>query len=230
MSDNIKEKIRKLLNLANNSGATEAEAANAMAMASALMLKYNIEITDEPDLQVVGQSERYMKGYSESWHHSCSSAAAMLYSCKNIIHNRGERGYSFVGRLNNTQMAGETLNFIINQIEIFYKQYLPKGLSKSERANFRRTFKQAASMRIVNRVWEILEELKTNDNKALEYTGSKALVVIQSIKQQLEEAEAFLVDKMPHIKEMKSRVPQGGLGTHAGIQAGNQVELNRKMK
>ena len=38
----IIQRIRKLLTLANNSGATEAEAQNAMAMAQRLMIKYNI--------------------------------------------------------------------------------------------------------------------------------------------------------------------------------------------
>lgn len=230
MSENIKQKIRKLLNLANNAGATEAEAANAMAMASALMLKYNIEVTDEPDEQKVVRSDRYCVGYTESWHISCCSAAAMLYSCKNIVHNRGDSGYSFVGRANNVEMAGETMLYIINQVEMLYKQALPKGLSKGDRAEFRRTFKQACAMRVVNRVWQILEDMKSSDAKAIEYTGSKALVVVESIKQQLQEAADFLKLTMPDLVPLKSRPKQVGSGTLAGIQAGERVQLNRKIQ
>lgn len=229
MSESIKQRVRKLLNLARDSGATEAEAANAMSMASALMLKYNIEVTDEPDAKTVGMSKRYCMGYSDSWHITCSSAAAMLYSCKNIVHNRGQAGYSFVGRLSNGEMAGETMEFLINQVEVLYKQYLPRGLSKEARAEFRRTFKQAAAMRLVNRVWEILEQMKKDDNKALEYTGSKALVIVESIKQQLKEAEDFMKQQIPGVKTMKTRVLQGGSGTRAGIEAGNRIEINRKV-
>lgn len=44
--DSIIKRIKKLLTLANNSGATEAEAKNAMAMAQRLMTKYNISMAN----------------------------------------------------------------------------------------------------------------------------------------------------------------------------------------
>ena len=45
-TDLIIKRIKKLLTLANNSGATEAEAKNAMAMAQRLMTKYNISMAN----------------------------------------------------------------------------------------------------------------------------------------------------------------------------------------
>ena len=45
-TDSIIKRIKKLLTLANNSGATEAEAKNAMAMAQRLMTKYNISMAN----------------------------------------------------------------------------------------------------------------------------------------------------------------------------------------
>jgi len=41
-SENIVERIRKLLRLAENAGATEAEAASALERASALLLRHNL--------------------------------------------------------------------------------------------------------------------------------------------------------------------------------------------
>lgn len=48
-TDSIIKRIKKLLTLANNSGATEAEAKNAMAMAQRLMTKYNISMANVGD-------------------------------------------------------------------------------------------------------------------------------------------------------------------------------------
>ena len=45
-TESIIKRIKKLLTLANNSGATEAEAKNAMAMAQRLMTKYNISMAN----------------------------------------------------------------------------------------------------------------------------------------------------------------------------------------
>ena len=45
-TNSIIKRIKKLLTLANNSGATEAEAKNAMAMAQRLMTKYNISMAN----------------------------------------------------------------------------------------------------------------------------------------------------------------------------------------
>ena len=45
-TESIIKRIKKLLTLANNSGATEAEAKNAMAMAQCLMTKYNISMAN----------------------------------------------------------------------------------------------------------------------------------------------------------------------------------------
>lgn len=230
MSNPIKDRIRKLLNLANNSGATEAEATAAMEMASALMLKYNIEVDPETDELKTIRGSKVLAGYDEPWHITCSAAAAMLYSCINIVHSRGEYGYSFVGRPENVEMAGELMLFIVDQVEQLYKQYLPKGLSKADRAEFRRTFKQACAMRVYNRAFEIMEQFKNNDAKALEYTGSRALVVVESIKQQLDEARDFIAKEMPDVKDLVERPKKYGSGTRAGIEAGNKVELNRKIR
>lgn len=228
--NNIKDRIRKLLNLANNKGATEAEATSAMEMASALMLKHNIQVDPETDELKTTRGNPVLGGYDEPWHITCSSTAALLYSCLNVVHDRGTNGYSFVGRPENVEMAGETMLFLIDQVEILYKQYLPKGLSKVDRAEFRRTFKQACAMRVYNRAWDIMEQFKNNDAKALEYTGSKALVVVESIKQQLDEAREFLTRDMPEVKTLVQRPKKYGSGTLAGIDAGEHVELNRKVR
>ena len=49
MEEPIIKRIQKLLRLANDRGATRAEAENAMAMAQRLMTKYNISVANVSD-------------------------------------------------------------------------------------------------------------------------------------------------------------------------------------
>lgn len=229
MSQAIKDKIRKLMNLATNQGSTEGEAANAMAMASSLMLRYNIELDPETDELKVIKGSRILEGYDEAWHLTCSSAAATLCHVKNVTYNRGRGGYYFVGRKESVETAEQMMVFIIDQVEQQYKLNLPKGLDKATRAEFRRTFKYACANRVMSRAWDIVEQFRNNDAMALEYTGSRALVVVESIDLQLKEIKDFMSQTMPDVTELTTRPRQGGNGTLAGLRAGDRVELNKKV-
>lgn len=227
MDNNIKEKIKKLLNLGNNAGATEAEAERAMEMASALMLKYNItiEVDADTDQIKVMQSGIAMEGFSEAWHTTLASAAATLYACKVIRYpNYGVR---FVGRADSIDATEQTYRYLIEQVETQYKLNLPRGMTKSDRAEYRRTFKFACSQRVWTRAQKIMEQFRNNDAKALEYTGSRALVIVASIDKQLKECQEFM-DTLD-LKKARSVTRRMGSGTHDGLKAAEKVNLNRKL-
>jgi hypothetical protein len=226
MSQSIKDRIRKLLNLANNKGATEAEATNAMEMASALMLRYNIELEPDSDELKVIRGSTILEGYDEKWHLTCSSAAACLCYVQNVKYVDGHGGFYFVGRKDSVEAAEQLMVYIIDQVERLYKEHLPKGLPQPIRAEFRRTFKYACANRVMQRAWDIVEQFRNNDAVALEYTGSTALVVVESIDIQLKEARDFL-SKQSGVKDLVTRPPKGGNGTLVGLKAGDRVELNK---
>jgi len=82
--EKIHDKIRKLLRLARDKGANENEAANAMAMASQLMLAHNIEhVAEESE-----EESRVIKGHpmgagrGDKWETFIASATAKLYNCR----------------------------------------------------------------------------------------------------------------------------------------------------
>ncbi len=228
MNNPIKDRIRKLLNLANNAGATEAEATSAMEMATALMLKYNIELDPEEDQLKVKEGPVVLENLDEAWHLVACQAAAYLFMTKVVVCLPKGFGFYFVGRPQNIEMAADTAKFIIDQVERQYKLHLPPGLDKSTRAEFRRTFKYACAGRIMQRAYEIVDSFKKSDAKALEYTGSRALVIVESIELQLKEAKEYL-ETRENLKNVTTRPRKGGNGTLAGIRAGDRVELNRKI-
>jgi len=224
---NTINKIKKLLAVAQaGSGATENEAATAMEFASALMLKHNIEVQLDADDDEGAIEGMWHQGYDEIWHIQCASAAGFLYYCRPLI-RRSLGEIQFIGRADNISACEETLKFLVAEVERLSNAYLPKGLSKIDRANYRSTFKMACAMRLAARAWAIMETLRNDDAKAIAATGSKALVVVQTIDALLAEADAMMGND---VKTMTVRPRKAGLGTHDGRAAGNSVQLQKQVK
>lgn len=226
--ENIKQKIKKLLAVANNASASENESETAMAMAMGLMTKYNLQVNlVDDELKPISGEQRFHQ-LDENWHKVLVAASAMLFACTSIVFPRG--GCQFIGRPQNVEAAEDTLLYLVNQVERLYKQNLPKGLSKGERAEYRRTFKWACAVRVNIRAQQIVNSIKSNDEAALKYTGSRALVVVESIKAQLEEARAFMEKEFPDLRPAKYQPKKLGSGTEHGRMAGDLVEINRKVR
>lgn len=228
----IREKIKALLTLAGNEGATEAEAATAMAKASALMAKYNIEVSadeETEDSTIRGKWVYTDKDFQ--WHYYCAEAAQYLYSCRFIwSRHRKAGGFQFVGRPDNIAAAELTYKWIVDQVQRLYKEHLPKGMEKWERAEYRRTFKAACAVRVRARAWHIVSQLARDDTLAIEMTGSTALVVRSKQEQLFKEAD----DLINQDDTLRDNVPapktSAGRGTRDGLAAGDQVKLNEQIQ
>ena len=225
MSNSIREKIKKLLALANDSGATEAEAESAMEMATALMMKYNLSVDLDEERKTTIRGPHVMSNLDDKWHISAASAAAVLYSCRLIVMGGG--GFEFVGRPEAIDSVQDLTMFIVNQIEAQYKKHLPKGLSVSDRAEFRRTFKLACATKVHSRAWYIMEQLRNDDTKALQFTGSTALVVKRENELQLKAADEII--NSAGLRNTRHRNSKMGSGTLSGIRAANDVQLNKQL-
>jgi hypothetical protein len=221
----IVAKIKKLLALGQaNSGATDAEAEQAMRMAGALMLKHNIEVQLDDDTLPEAKQGDMIAGWGEPWHIEVANAAAYLYSCRVIVWKRlGD--VAFVGRPDNIDAARATADFLRAEVERLYKVNLPRGLSKQDRANYRSTFKFSCGRRLAARAWAIMETLRQDDAKAIEATGSRALVVVQSIDQMLAEADALLSD----VKKLPAKTYKFGLGSEDGRKAGDKIQMQKQV-
>lgn len=225
MTEAVVDKIKKLLRIGQaNSGATEAEAATAMSMAAALMLKHGLQVQLDDDKEVGAVQGEFVK-FEDTWNLQCASAVGYLYSCRWACLSRAQM-VAFVGRPDNIAAAEETFKFLCAEVERLYKARLPKGMSKEDRANFRRTFKFACARRLAARAWAIMEELRRDDVKAIGATGSRALVVVQSIDAQLAEADAMLKGKKVVVHKPRA----DGLGTLEGRRAGDTVQLQKQVQ
>jgi hypothetical protein len=211
--------IRKLLRLARDKGASEAEAASALAMAQKLMMQHNIEHIDDadPDVNKAVRGEWMHINRDDKWEILVGGAVAKLFTCRHVLIKRGG-SHQFVGKPENVRVAEVTFVWVCEQVEELYRLGLRTfksetgRLSKETRGNFRRSFKEACARRIYHRVNEIVAHARN------EIPEHMALVVVD---QSLAQADELLKGT----KEMRTQAFRPGLGSGAGYAAGDNVKL-----
>lgn len=217
--DDIKARIRKLLALGQSPN--EHEAAIAMTKAAELMMRHNLTEQDVTERKV---------GYGDSidtnqkrYRQIVANAIAHVCGCVAVYRSRDQRLFQFVGKEMNVVTAQAMYAFIVDQLEGLYKQFLPKGMSKRERGEYRKQFKLTCSIRIAHRLFAIDAQV----NPAGAEAGKNALVVRRD--QDREDANAALGDS---VGEFRQPVPaiRIGRGAIEGVMAGDTVQLQKTMK
>lgn len=218
----IKDRIKKLLNLARDKGASEHEAARALELATALMIRHGIEAKDVDDTPKLGSGA--FLSLDDRWHWFAARAVATLYGAIPLFSSK-RNGFAFVGRLDNVEACEITLAYVVDQIEQLYKVALPAGLSKSERSDFRRTFKQACALRVLNRAVDIVA---TFEEKGM--PECTALVVQDHRKTLQQEAHDFVMRQAGVKARNTSLSVKVSAGSILGHLAGDRVKLNREVE
>lgn len=221
----IVRKIQKLLAVANDSRGNEHVAANALTLAQKLMLEHNIS---EHDLGQFVESEikrgAWVPAPDRKWALMLAQAVATMYTCR-VLMSSGTTGfYRFAGRQLNVQVAEMTLPWLVEQVELFYQEGLRvvtarngRTLTKRQRAEFRRCFKEACALRVWQRAAEIIAKMRN------EIPGHKALVVIDNALGQIDESLKD-VEKGKNLEPIKA-----GLGSAMGVLAAERVQLQRQV-
>lgn len=223
MADKFRTLVRKLLAMASDPGASDNERGVAMAKAQRLIEEHNIELGDldnfEETIKVV-QGDRFAVKWKLPYHRVVFGAVAELYECRHLMWKLGANGHSFWGMSHQVEAAEETAIWIIAQIEDLYRVALKAfdgQLSKTQRAELRASFKDAAAARVVQRIFEIIAQRRINRD-------SRALVVVNTAKQKLDE-----MVKEGDIKSAKAVALREGFGTGAGYNAGAYVQIQKGM-
>jgi len=121
--DNVVERIRKLLRLAEDAGATEAEAASALERASALLLRHNltmdqVAVTGGDALPVTEQPIH--TGWAGSWRGTLLAILARHNLCSPLVSRQGKVDtVVVVGRPANVQATHALYDWIAAQLERF---------------------------------------------------------------------------------------------------------------
>ncbi|MBI3964097.1 MAG: DUF2786 domain-containing protein [Chloroflexi bacterium] len=211
---NIVDRIAKLLRLARDKAATEAEAANAAAKAQELLARYNLdeaEIELENAKPVVGEFVAG-EGFKAQWQLLLAGGVARAHFCI-VIRSRPAYTMRFIGREVNRLTAAIVYLFLVDQlqwlVEVEVKQYRQPswdgGITRSWKVNFLR-----------GAVRRLTERLLATANQTPQST---ALVVtlVEEAKEHYDRSGG----KARGYRPTRPSFP----GYHAGYAAGAKVKL-----
>lgn len=176
-----KAKIAKLLNMTVENGCSEDEQETAMIMAAGLAARLGIDLEAQRQAEPSPtQRKAIKKAFNQEFkiHQVLAfQAAGELYGCEVYAYSGGKGGCFFIGREENVELAEQTAFWLMRQVELLYKQNLPKGLSQTVRAQYRKTFKAACAHRVYQRAISLMRDMRMNNAAAQSATGQNALVV-----------------------------------------------------
>src|SRR5690348_12462268 len=158
VNEKIVDRIRKMLNLANDLAATEAERETALRMAYNLLAKYNLELADVQDKS---KQEKRVDNenicFGMPWVRQLSSAIAGLFFCEYYFDahkvNATQIRHHFVGKESNAVTAAVMADWITKSI---LKQC--RALYKHNLCTESREFATGASQRLRERIREMKEQ------------------------------------------------------------------------
>jgi hypothetical protein len=156
----VLDRVRKLLALGRDSGATEAERESAMRMAHKLLLKYNI---DQGEAEASGQKpeDRTVKHddyYGRPWARVISMSIAKLFFCEYIYTSATKAKntrHHFIGRESNAITACEMGRWLVESI---LREGKRRQRAEDESNIYFRSFATGASVAIYNRVERMIAE------------------------------------------------------------------------
>lgn len=222
--ENIKTKIQKLLALA--SSPNEHEAQRAMEMANALLLKYNLDMSELPeakdDREIV--EETFELGTSAfQWKIQLAVAIARHNFCEVLLGYRNRRLY-FIGRRCNVDATRDIYTWVTMQLLSICREERKRvnpvewDGRPMDGLRWQTSFCMGAVVRINHR---LIEQRRTQER---ETTGCTAMVLCN--KQAI---DAFLSENYPRLtKKSNNAARMDAAAYNAGKAAGDKVQLQRQ--
>lgn len=119
--EKILDRVKKMLAIANDAGATEGERDNALRMSYNLLAKHNLSMADLPTEENNEVRERQDTVISaDKWSRSLAQAVAKLFFCKYFYsrtNTSGKDKHCFVGRQSNCITARYMTEYLIKSVK-----------------------------------------------------------------------------------------------------------------
>lgn len=239
MDDKIKDKIQKLLNLANgNAAGGEHERDTAMKMALKLLTKHNLDLAAFEKQNKIGHAEDRVSiqdtQYAYPWMRTVANALAELYFCKFFSQTipQYKRLYTFVGKESNAMMAMEMTRYVIKSIQ---REGARERKRLGEREPFENSFLNGASQVIYRRCLALKEEaIKENEEEVkADASGTGTALVLASFYEAEMQSNIVHIEQNMGIKlvtkssNMRSTSQRGKA---AGAAYAQTLNLNRQIK
>ena len=209
--ERIIDKIRKLLNLANNGAATEGERDNALRMAYALIAKHNLDLEEiQRHGSEEGRTDTGEQFYGRPWATSVCHTVASLFFCEYYFCRTGIRDtldHHFVGKVSNSFTATELSMFLVASIK---REGWKRARDAEHGAEYRRSFCQGAAATLRRRaiaratLRKRADELRQTQENTGKSTGT-SLVVADYYTQESNANNNWLATQGVKLKESTPR-------------------------
>lgn len=229
--ERIRDRIRKILALANDAGATSDESANAMEMAMRLMAQAGVT-SEELKATAVNDTEGELvhadvDSAAYKWQVILAGAAADLYGAFVTIQRKFYNGswtkvINFHGSDDVVDAAQQTYRWFWKQIRASYKEYL-KASGKNASMATRQAFQVSAALEVRRRVRKLL------DTTTIERGNGTALVVVEHTKSIAKRNQERFEEELGHTIKA-GRSTKLSVGDWAAYGAGNQAGANVQLQ
>ena len=241
--DKIIEKIQKLLRLAEKAG-TEEEAALASQRAHEFLAKHNIDIAEvaqksDEEFKLI-EEHQVVERYNEQWRRLIMAACAELYFCKyffrktkvdGVNSSRLQSGvkHCFLGKPHNVAVAKEMGTYLVSAVNRLANEGSRNRLgptpTSTQRGRYVNTFRRAAAVRLVDRLYDLKERSMTQEVTTADGSKLPALLSLyqhehEVIKQWMENAGLVV-----HTRKSNGMRNLSNLGARDGKKAGDEINL-----
>ena len=218
----IINRLKKMLALANDVGATEGERDNALRMAYNLLAKHNLSMCDleEPDQEVREISCIEICG--DRFVGALAKSAANLCFCETFYQKQNGKSklkYSFVGKQSNCVTASNLFYYLVKSIK--------KEISKryKDRPSIeKRSFFIGATYAVCDRVEDLI-------SKDVEVGTTGTAIILKDLRDLESEANKnWMNDQGLFTKQVQPRTTKIIKDAYnAGNQFGNSISLNNQI-
>ena len=231
--DRALERVRKMLALANDAGASEGERDNAMRMAHATLAKHNLSLVDVDASS--GSEKRVDLGHETlcwPWMRVTANGIAELFFCKyfSVKTRKNYVKHYFVGRLSNATTASELSQYVIKSIS--KEAARAKSDEPFAGSDFVLSFCKGAAHKVYRRCAQLRAdaERESQANPTIRATGT-ALVLASVYKQELDANSDYLRDVLKiTLRTSVSRQRRASADAYnKGSAFGSSVSLNRQV-
>lgn len=228
--DPIKDKIKKLITLSKDRGATEAEAETAMSKALELMAEYQLgmaeinshNIGDKANCDNI-EEVKFKNRYTFSkWQCTIWSATAKLYGCDSFYQIEKAKPGTMnctvlvIGDPNACEVVKQMAVYFIDICYSLSEEYTKEGQDKGFIQNFRKGF----AARLAANVADKLERMKYEHSRG---TGTAIALIDQRNR-----VEQHVSQKYPNLQE--KTLGGEGFGYILGSMAASGVDLNQPLQ
>jgi hypothetical protein len=225
--ETILEKVRKLLALANDAGASEGEIENALMFAQKLMMKHSIEQSEVEmcvnDVNYTDVPNPWVYGESKSFAGSLLNIIAKSNACRMIIRGSGDsKYYTLVGFKEDREVTLASFEQTLASVRVLGKKRFKESDKKASFVKFYISYLAGFNLGLY---------LKLEENKKVVFAiAAEAMTYDLMIVKKDALLADFIADEFGRLGKTKSRNVNLNMGAfNSGKSDGSQSSTTKQL-